>query len=510
MRCAAVPSFSSLAAFNPSFSARDGFTGSQEGAYLGRRRQPVCTCGGVAAQVLHDRVMASMTRRMFLGGAAAAIVPFIGFQTSKAIAQQPAPPDRPLLLTNLRLFDGVSGTVREGVNILVEGNRISALPGAGEVIESAQMIDCGGRLAMPGLIDVHWHTMFCGLTEMAAMTADIGYVYLVAAREAERTLLRGFTSVRDAGGPSFALKRAIDEGVVVGPRIFPSGAMISQTSGHGDFRMRYEVPRQTGGPLSYAEKMGAAMIADGADEVLRRVREQLMLGASQVKLMAGGGVTSHYDPLDTTQYTEAELRAGVQAAEDWGTYVMVHVYTPKGIQRAVKAGVQSIEHGQLADETVAKLMADEGVWWSLQPFLADEDANLKADPNSKEKQREVAEGTVRAYQMAIDMKIKTAWGTDILFTPQNLSTQGRQLAKLTRFYDPLSLLKMATAQNGELLAMAGQRSPYKGKLGVIEPGGLADILIADGDPTQNLDFISDPDKNLKMIMKDGRIYKDQL
>lgn len=510
MRCTAVPSFSSLAAFNPSFSARDGFTGSQEETYLGRRRQPVCTCGGVAAQVLHDRVMASMTRRMFLGGAAAAIVPFIGFQTSKAIAQQPAPPDRPVLLTNLRLFDGVSGTVREGVNILVEGDRISALPGAGEVIENAQMLDCGGRLAMPGLIDVHWHSMFCGLTEMAAMTADIGYVYLVAAREAERTLLRGFTSVRDAGGPSFALKRAIDEGIVVGPRIFPSGAMISQTSGHGDFRMRYEVPRQTGGPLSYAEKMGAAMIADGADEVLRRVREQLMLGASQVKLMAGGGVTSHYDPLDTTQYTEAELRAGVQAAEDWGTYVMVHVYTSKGIQRAVKAGVQSIEHGQLADDTAAKLMADEGVWWSLQPFLADEDANLKADPNSKEKQREVAEGTVRAYQMAIDMKIKTAWGTDILFTPQNLSTQGRQLAKLTRFYDPLSLLKMATAQNGELLAMAGQRSPYKGKLGVIEPGGLADILIADGDPTQNLDFISDPDKNLKLIMKDGRIYKDQL
>ncbi|MAK55115.1 MAG: hydrolase [Pusillimonas sp.] len=454
--------------------------------------------------------MASMTRRMFLGGAAAAVVPFIGFQTSKAIAQQPAPPDRPVLFTNLRLFDGVSGQVREGVNILVEGNRIAALPQAGEIIENAQIIDCGGRLAMPGLIDVHWHSMFCGLTEMAAMTADIGYVYLVAAREAERTLLRGFTSVRDAGGPSFALKRAIDEGIVVGPRIFPSGAMISQTSGHGDFRMRHEVPRQTGGPLSYAEKMGAAMIADGADEVLRRVREQLMLGASQIKLMAGGGVTSHYDPLDTTQYTEAELRSAVQAAQDWGTYVMVHVYTSKGIQRAVKAGVQSIEHGQLADETAARLMADEGVWWSLQPFLADEDANLKADPNSQAKQREVAEGTVRAYQMAIDMNIKTAWGTDILFTPQNLPTHGRQLAKLTRFYDPLALLKIATARNGELLAMAGQRNPYKGKLGVLEPGGLADILIAEGDPTQNLDFISDPDKNLKLIMKDGRIYKDQL
>ncbi len=510
MRSAAVPSFSSLAGGRSAWSAESRATAFQDGSYLGRHRQPVCTCAGVAGQVLHDRVMASMTRRMFLGGAAAAVVPFIGFQTSKAIAQQPAPPDRPILLTNLWLFDGVSAKVREGVNILVEGNRVSALPGVGETIENAKIVDCGGRVAMPGLIDVHWHSMFCGLTEMAAMTADIGYVYLVAAREAERTLLRGFTSVRDAGGPSFALKRAIDEGIVVGPRIFPSGAMISQTSGHGDFRMRHEVPRQTGGPLSYAEKMGASMIADGADEVLRRVREQLMLGASQVKLMAGGGVTSHYDPLDTTQYTEAELRAGVQAAEDWGTYAMVHVYTSKGIQRAVKAGARSIEHGQLADETAARLMADEGVWWSLQPFLADDDANVKADLDSQAKQREVAEGTVRAYQMAIDMKIKTAWGTDILFTPQNLPTQGRQLAKLTRFYDPLSLLQMATAHNGELLALSGPRNPYKGKLGVIEPGGLADILIADGDPTQSLDFIGDPDKNLKLIMKDGRIYKEQL
>src|SRR5690606_5814418 len=123
-------------------------------------------------------------------------------------------------------------------------------------------------------------------------------------------------------------------------------------------------PRNDGGPLSYAERMGASMIADGADQVLRRVREQLMLGASQIKLMAGGGVTSHYDPIDTTQYTEAELHAAVNAAQDWGTYVMVHVYTSKGIQRAIRAGVQSIEHGQLADKETAQLMADEGIWWS--------------------------------------------------------------------------------------------------------------------------------------------------
>lgn len=502
--------FSSAAFSQSSLNPGAGVLRASGSGYLGQKMQAACACGGVAAAVLHERVMASISRRMFLGGAVALTVPFIGFKTSKAIAQQPAPPDQPVLLTNLRLFDGLSGTVRQGVNILVEGNRVSALPGAGEPIEGARIIDCGGRLAMPGLIDAHWHSMFCGLTEMAAMTADVGYIYLVAAREAERTLLRGFTSVRDAGGPSFALKRAIDEGIVVGPRIFPSGAMISQTSGHGDFRMRSEVPRGSADPLSHAERMGAAMIADGPAEVLRRVREQLMLGASQIKLMAGGGVTSHYDPIDTTQYTAAELRAAVDAATDWGTYVMVHVYTSKGIERAVRAGVQSIEHGQLADKQAAQLMADQGVWWSLQPFLADEDANIKADPGGKAKQQEVAEGTVRAYQMAIDLKIKTAWGTDILFTPQNVGTQGRQLAKLTRFYAPEKLLQVATANNGQLLGLAGERSPYRGELGVIKPGALADILIADGDPSVNLDFLADPDNNLKLIMKDGRIYKEQL
>ncbi|MEW5425275.1 amidohydrolase family protein, partial [Amorphus sp. 3PC139-8] len=446
-------------------------------------------------------------RALLVGAAAASVAPFLGLKADKASAAEPRIADRPLLLTNLRLFDGL-GSLREGVSILVEGNRIAGLPGADERIEGAQVIDCGGRLAMPGLIDAHWHSMLCAITEMAAMTADVGYIYLVAAREAERTLMRGFTSVRDAGGPSFALKRAIDEGVVDGPRIYPCGAMISQTSGHGDFRMRHEVPAALD-DVSYGERVGVAAIADGRAQVLKRVREQLMLGASQIKLMAGGGVTSSFDPIDTLQYTEEELHAGVQAAGDWNTYVMVHVYTPPGIKRALRAGVQSIEHGQLADEEAVKMMANMGAWWSLQPFLADVDANIKSGPSAKAKQEEVAKGTVRAYEMAKRHRVKTAWGTDILFSPQNLPSHGRQLAKLTpRFYEPLDLLAIATGTNGELLRLSGPRNPYDGKLGVIEPGAFADILVADGDPTQTLDFLSDPDTNLRMIMKDGKIYKD--
>ena len=178
-------------------------------------------------------------------------------------------------------------------------------------MEGALVIDCQGKLVMPGLIDTHWHTMLAAIPQTTAMTADLGYLYLAAAQEAQRTLMRGFTSVRDAGGPAFALKRAIDEGMIPGPRIYPSGAMISQTSGHGDFRLRSDIPRAANEPLGQVELTGVAMIADGEAEVLR-VREQLMLGASQIKMLAGGGVASLYDPLDSTQFTEKELRAGVK------------------------------------------------------------------------------------------------------------------------------------------------------------------------------------------------------
>jgi imidazolonepropionase-like amidohydrolase len=363
---------------------------------------------------------------------------------------------------------------------------------------------------MPGLIDTHWHTMLAAIPQTTAMTADLGYLYLAAAQEAKRTLLRGFTSVRDAGGPAFALKRAIDEGMVPGPRIYPSGAMISQTSGHGDFRLRSEVPRATNEPLSLVERVGVAMIADGEAEVLRRVREQLMLGASQIKMLAGGGVASLYDPLDSTQFSERELRAGVEAASDWNTYVMAHVYTSKGIQRAIKAGVKSIEHGQLADEASVRMMRDEGVWWSLQPFLQDEDSNVYPDAARRESQRQVAQGTVKAYEWAQKYGIKTGWGTDILFNPKNTATQGRQLAKLTRFYDPLTLLNQATGRNAELLALSGERNPYPKALGRIAPGAFADLLITDGDPSANLDFLADPERNLRLIMKDGAIHKNTL
>ena len=473
-------------------------------------RPRACTCSSVVCQLLHQRVMADMSRRMFVGGVAATLAPFATSQAAAQDARQPAAAQPPVLLTNLRLFDGSGQGVRSGVSVLVQGNTITALPQASQTVDNARVIDCQGKLVMPGLIDTHWHTMLAAVAQTTAMTADLGYLYLAAAQEAQRTLLRGFTSVRDAGGPAFALKRAIDEGMVAGPRIYPSGAMVSQTSGHGDFRLRSDLPRAANEPLSLVERTGVAMIADGEAEVLRRVREQLMLGASQVKMLAGGGVASLYDPLDSTQYTERELRAGVEAAADWNTYVMAHVYTPKGIQRAIRAGVKSIEHGQLADEASVRMMRDEGVWWSLQPFLQDEDSNAYPDPARRESQRRVAQGTEKAYEMAQKYGIRTGWGTDILFNAKNTPTQGRQLTKLTRFYAPLTLLGQATGTNGELLALSGERNPYPRPLGRIAPGAYADLLVADGDPSASLDFLAEPDRNLRLIMKDGVIHKNTL
>jgi imidazolonepropionase-like amidohydrolase len=274
--------------------------------------------------------------------------------------------------------------------------------------------------------------------------------------------------------------------------------------------MRHELPRTGLSCLSVAEMAGVAAIADGADEVLRRVREQLMLGASQIKIMVGGGVSSAYDPLDSTQFTEPEIRGAVAAAADWGTYVCAHVYTAKGIQRAIACGVQCIEHGQLADEDTVRRMVDTGTWWSLQPFLMDEDANVKSDPRQQADQRTVAEGTARAYEMAKKYKARIAWGTDILFSPEKTATQGKQLAKIARWFSNDDVLKMATSRNAELLALSGDRSPYRGALGVIEPGALADLIVLDGDPTQDIALIADPEKTMKLIMKDGRIYKNTM
>ena len=429
-------------------------------------------------------------------------------------ATEPAPPDvTQTLFENVRLFDGRSETLSEPQNVLVRGNvieNISADPIPVDRSARTRIINGDGRTLMPGLIDAHTHLTMSTVPIGVMMTGDPNYVMLRAAAAAEQMLLRGFTSARDLGGPTFGLKRAVDEGHLAGPRIWPSGATISQTSGHGDFRTVHDLPRAANNPRHYTEVLGFAAIADGRDEVLRSTREQLMRGASQIKLMAGGGVASDNDPLDVTQFTPDELRAAVEAADAWGTYVTVHAYTPQAINAAIDAGVKCIDHGQLADDATAQRMADEGIWWSMQPFLDDEDAiPFPEGSENRAKQLQVTQGTDRAYELAKKHGVKLAWGTDTLFDPKLATRQGAQLAKMTRWFTPAQVLKMATADNADLLALSSNRSPYSGKLGVVEEGALADLLLIDGDPLEDIDLIADP-THLLVIMKDGRLYKNEL
>ena len=416
------------------------------------------------------------------------------------------------IFENVRIFNGTRGQLSGPSNVLVVGNVISKISGAA-IAEPANMtvlrIPGNGRTLMPGLIDNHWHTMLARPTPAQAIEGDLGYTNLLAGVEAQATLMRGFTTVRDLGGPSFGLKRAIDEGLVPGPRIYPSGAMITITGGHGDFRSASELPRRLGGPLSRMETIGGSMVADSPDEVRVRAREQLMLGASQIKLTAGGGVASPHSPLDVATFTEDELRAAVQAAENWGTYVTVHAYTPVAIQRAIAAGVKVIEHGHLMDEATAELMAKKGIWLSFQPFTDDE-AAAPLPPANRVRQLQVFSGTERTIELAKKYKLKMAFGTDLLFSPAAAARQNAELVKMLKWYSAPELLVMATGTNADLLKLSGPRDPYPGNLGVAEEGALADLLLVDGDPLANLNLVADPQRNFLVIMKDGKIYKNSL
>lgn len=430
---------------------------------------------------------------------------------SNIIVAQSSKPTK-ILINNVEIFNGKDAKTIKG-NVLIENNIITKISTEGIITDRSgftQIIDGKGKFLMPGMIDAHVHLLFESIPQMQAMMSDFAMLNLIAAKAAEKQLLRGFTTVRDLGGGSLTLAKAIDMGLASGPRVYSSGAFISQTGGHGDFGLPTDVPRKIG-ELSYPERNGMVAVADGADNVLMRTREQLRQGATQIKLMAGGGVSSNYDPLDVTQYTEAEFKAAVSAAENWGTYVTVHAYTPDAIKTAIKAGVKCIDHGQLADEETAKLMAEKGIWWSLQPFIDNGESRFPEGSPNRLKQDEMRQGTDIAYSFAKKYNIKTAWGTDILFDAKEATKQGSKLSALTRWYTPYEILKMATSSNAELLRMSGKRDPYqKGKLGEISVGAYADLILVNGSPLENIKLVENPDANFLIIMKDGVVYKNIL
>ena len=434
------------------------------------------------------------------------IVSFILFSTSYTFAQT-----KQILIENVRVLDHKTASLTIPMNVLISDQKIEKISSASISTKGQEVVKINGKgkTLMPGLIDVHVHMVFGALTMQQMMSEEMSEEMLMSkvAEGSQKMLMRGFTSVRDAGGPIFPLKMAVDKEKVVGPRIWPSGATISQTAGHGDFRTPDERSRRFFGKPSRAEQLGATFIADGRDEVLTATRENLRFGASQIKLMAGGGTSSAYDPIDVTQYTFDEMKAAVDAAEDWGTYVMVHAYTARAVQRAVEAGVKSIEHGQMLDEETLKILAEKGVWLSLQNLM---DNNDNMDAQRKEKRKPVLDGQDKVWPLAKKLGVKLAWGTDFLFEPELNDDQNSYILRLQKWFTNAEILKMITQDNGELLQLSGLRSPYPGKLGVVEEQALADLLLVDGNPLKDLSIITNPEKNFLVIIKDGRIYKNTL
>ncbi len=418
-------------------------------------------------------------------------------------------PENQTLFDQVRVFDGSSTELTDPTRVLVRGNRIVAIGDDVEADGDALVIDGDGNTLMPGLIDAHVHLTFSAMTMAELMSPDLTpqLAEHAAAREAEAMLMRGFTAVRDVGGPVWGVKAGIDAGRYVGPRVWPSGATISQTAGHGDFRLPHERSRRFFGEPSRAELMGATFIADGRSDVLTAVRENLRFGASQIKLMAGGGTSSAYDPVDVTQYTFDEMRAAVEAAEDWGTYVTVHAYTPRAIRRAIEAGVRVVDHGQLLDEETLQLLVENDIWLSLQVLRA---STPDMDPLRRAKRQPIIENQPRVWAMARDLGVKLAWGTDFLFEPGLNAEQNEHILMLSEWFSPAEILRMVTHDNAQLLALSGPRNPYPGKLGVIAEDALADLLLVRGNPLENLELIGDPESNFLVIMKDGRIYRDLL
>jgi imidazolonepropionase-like amidohydrolase len=428
-----------------------------------------------------------------------------------AVVAEETAPDGPILFTNVDVFDGVNLKLLKDVNVVVSGNKIGQISSEDLAVAGGRVIDGTGHTLMPGLIDTHVHIAMASLPLQALLVGQPGYAYINSVVDAEKMLMRGVTSVRDMGGPTFSLKQAIDSGRISGPRIYPSGSIISQTAGHGDFRFPNQKNPRFGGALPVWMEGGYGTIADGVPEVLTAARENLRHGATQIKIAAGGGYSSPTDPLLGTQYTHAEVKAAVDAAANWGTYVTIHSYHPESVNMAIDAGVKDVGHGQLLDKKTLERMAKEGVFLSTQPFTLCKEPQL--DDFSNSKLAIVCKGTAQVYQWAKDIPdLKVTYGTDLFFVSEDmLSEQVKQMERLLPWYKPGEILKMATGNAGELLKMSGpNRDTYaEGPLGVVQEGAYADLLLVKGNPLEDLGAVTDQD-NLKIIMKNGKIYKNTL
>ena len=426
-----------------------------------------------------------------------------------AMAQEPKPGSK-VLITNANILDSNKGTLAEGMSLLVEGNKIARIAKSIPAPDGATVIDAKGRTLTPGLIDAHVHLMW-NVGEMALMYAAPDYLAALTLVEAKATLLRGYTSVRDTAGNVMGGKKAIDQGHFEGPRIWACGAGIGMTAGHGDLRPYAQRPRALGGwQWNDIESIGIAVMADGVPEVLAASRLQMRKGAHFLKMFTSGAVSGLYDPLDIGEYSFEEIKAAADEAKRWNTYLAVHTYNDVATQRALEAGAMSIDHAHLITEPTIKMIAEKGAYLSTQTgvYLAPAPSGWTAD--QKAKQQEAANGLDTLFTFAKKHKVKIALGTDLAGDPELKKLQAFELTNRLKWFTPAEILKHATVNNAELLSWSGPRNPYPGKLGVIEEGALADLLLVDGNPLENLKLFNEPEKNLLVIMKDGKIYKNTI
>ena len=443
----------------------------------------------------------------------------IALTITAASAQDESQPNR-ILFTNVNVFDGVRESLEMNTNVLVEGNLIKSVGSSIIRPEGTEVIDGGGRSLIPGMHDMHTHIAISRppAGEMR-ISMDPFLVGAVATARVETMLMNGFTTIRDIGGPAKFIQRAIDAGVVLGPRVLPSEAFITQTAGHGDFRNSADAnPNMMSmGSTSFVDRYYSCF-ADGPTEIRRCVREQMGHGAVQIKIFTGGGISSEMDPLHAVQYTPGEVQAAVEAADQYGTYVAAHAYTEAHIKIALDNGVKVIEHGALLTPEMAAQMAEKDIWLvpSFKGFIGtdlDVFATM-ATPVQVAKARTVSEGADAAYKAAIAAGVKMAFGTDLLGpwreagTFENLSSE--EFFWAAKYMSNFDVLRMATGLAGELHALSGENTPYKdGPTGIIKEGAYADILLVDGNPLEDIMVVADPE-NLKIIMKDGKIYKNTL
>jgi imidazolonepropionase-like amidohydrolase len=429
-----------------------------------------------------------------------------GLAGAEQVKEQP----KQVLFKNVNIFDGKNEKLKMGHDVLIEGNLIQHIGKGLKAGNGASVVDGKGRTLMPGLIDMHTHLMFRYGVAVMRSDFDAQAAGAAAMETLQLYMQMGYTTVRDVGGNSLGLARNVAAGRLKGPRIYSSGGAISPISGHNDLAMFSEAPGE-----DVFTRRGDTHLISGPVEAREATRKLLRGGASQIKIMVGGGVASDFDPLYADTMSEDEIRAIVDAAADFGTYACAHAYTDSSINRVLDAGGRCIEHGFLASEETILRMKEIGAVMSLQPYAAVEifkEPEKLAGFNAENirKARQVRDGADNMLQLVAKHKVETFAGAD-LWQEGVITKTPEDMVLRKRWFKDVEILRQNTSYAAKWLAKSGTKNPYReGPLGVVEEGAYADMLLVEGNPVNDVSILADWENNIRLIMKDGEIYKNTI